>query len=351
MKKSLLCFFAVLSAVVFCGCGVTGEKTASLFIVYAIAALCSLFIFVAYFFMISKKDKWSALLFTSVFVVNVGYFLLSTADTLNIALWANRIAYFGSVFLPLSMFMIIVRVTNIKLYKWVPTFLFALSVIVFFIAASPGYLDIYYKEVTLATVNGVTILDKVYGPLHIIYLFYLLGYFTAMVSTIAYATAKKRIESNVYAVIIAIAVFVNIGVWFFGQVVSVDFEFLSISYILTEIFILGLYMLIQDAERRELVLTKQTATVEKIDSEQSKIYSDDEISGFKNGILTLTATEKRVYELYIEGSSTRDVMNSLDISENTLKYHNRNIYTKLGVANRRQMIEVYCYMNKNSSEE
>ena len=73
---------------------------------------------------------------------------------MNIALWANRIAYLGSVFLPLSMIMIIMKVSRLNYKKWVPYVLGAISVIVFFVAASPGYLDIYYKSVTLENIGG-----------------------------------------------------------------------------------------------------------------------------------------------------------------------------------------------------
>jgi DNA-binding CsgD family transcriptional regulator len=351
MKKLVLCLFATAFVLFLGGCGVTGEKTASLSIVYAIAALCALVVFIAYFLLISKKDKWSMLLFTSVIVVNVGYFLLSTADTLDVALWANRIAYFGSVFLPLSMFMIIVRVTNINVCKWVQIVLFVLSAIVFFIAASPGYLDIYYKEVTLEIVGGVTVLDKVYGPLHVIYLFYLLGYFAAMIAAITYATLKKRIESNYHAIIFALAVFANIGIWFFGQVVSFDFEFLSVSYIITELFILCLYLLMQETERRNKALVSEQINPQESTGLEEKLYSDVTVATFKNGISLLTATEKKVYDIYAEGKSTRDAMTALGITENTLKYHNRNIYGKLGVANKKRMLEILAYIEKNSSEE
>jgi DNA-binding CsgD family transcriptional regulator len=37
----------------------------------------------------------------------------------------------------------------------------------------------------------------------------------------------------------------------------------------------------------------------------------------------------------------------LDITENTLKYHNRNIYGKLGVSSRKQMLEIVCFMKAN----
>ena len=42
------------------------------------------------------------LLFSSVLVVNLGYLLLSVSGSLEMALHANRVAYLGSVFLPLS---------------------------------------------------------------------------------------------------------------------------------------------------------------------------------------------------------------------------------------------------------
>lgn len=348
MKKSVFTIITAALPLFLSGCGGTGEKNVSSTILYAIAAVCAIVILTAYCFLIHKKDRWSSLLFVSVVIVNAGYFLLSVANSLSVALWANRIAYFGSVFLPLAMFMIIVNVTNLKLCKWVPMTLVGLSIAVFFIAASPGYLDIYYKEVTLGTIDGATVLEKVYGPLHIIYLFYLLGYFASMIIAIAYATLKKRVEAIYHAIIFALAVFVNIGIWSFGQLVSFDFEFLSVSYIMTELFILGLYFLMQETERRRdaFVLTQNNSPSASNDA----IYSKEIIANFNEGIASLTATEKKVFDLYSEGKSTRDAMNSLGITENTLKYHNRNIYSKLGVANKKQIVEILEYIEKSSTE-
>lgn len=347
MKKWILAFLTSIIALFCCGCEMTGNKTTSVSVVYAAAVIFALVVLMAYFLIISKKDKWSILLFCSVFIVNVGYFLLSSTDKLDMALWANRITYFGSVFLPLAMFMIIVRVTNINIYRWVPAVLFALSAVVFFIAASPGYLDIYYKEVSLITVDGATVLQKVYGPLHIIYLFYLLGYFSAMIGAIVYATVRKRVESNSHAIIIALAVFVNIGVWFLGQVVAFDFEFLSVSYIITELFILGLYYTIQENEKHGATVSTQPSPTEEA---VVKGFPDEAIETFKNGIYLLTATEKRIYELYTEGKTTRDVMIALDITENTLKYHNRNIYGKLGVSNKKDLVALYKEFSKDEQQ-
>lgn len=192
MKK----LFAVLPILlVFClsllGCGTTGEKVASVSIIYSAMSVCSLLILIGYCSFVRKKDPWFLLLFFSVLVVNIGYTFLAVSKTLKDALWANRISYLGSVFLPLSMLMIILNVCKIQHKKWAPKLLMWISILVFFIAASPGYLTIYYKEVSLEIVNGVSHLHKIYGPWHSLYYFYLFGYFGSMVAVIFYSAAKN----------------------------------------------------------------------------------------------------------------------------------------------------------------
>ena len=207
----------LITASLLSGCSAVGEKAASLSIIYGAAAGLSLLLLIGCIFSVRQKKAWFVLLFSSVLVVNIGYTLLSLSSCLEMALHANRIAYLGSVFLPLAMLMIILNVTNTGFKRRLPICLFALSVFVFLIAASPGILPIYYKEVSFQIVNGVSTLVKVYGPLHPLYLVYLLGYFAAMVTVIIRASVKKSIDSTSHAVILAIAVFVNIGVWFIEQ--------------------------------------------------------------------------------------------------------------------------------------
>ena len=47
---------------------------------------------------------------------------------------------------------------------------------------------------------------------------------------------------------------------------------------------------------------------------------------------------------------TKEIMNSLNIKENTLKYHNRNIYGKLGVSSRKQLMEIAAALKDKSQE-
>ena len=260
------------------------------------------------------------------------------------ALWANRVSYLGSVFLPLAMLMIILNITNTRTKRWVPISLFSLAVVVFLIAASPGILPIYYKEVSLEIINGVSTLVKVYGPLHPLYLVYLLGYFSAMIAVIIRASIKKTFDSTAHAVIIAMAVFVNIGVWFIEQISSIDFEFLSVSYIITELFLCGVHMVMNENQRlRELVRQKEEAlrATSTDVSRADRVVSSEMMEYFAQGLDTLTSQERQIYEAYLSGKSTKDIMTELNIKENTLKFHNKNLYSKLGVSSRKQLLEVY----------
>ena len=201
-------------------------------------------------------------------------------------------------------------------------------------AASPGILDVYYKDVQLVINNGVATLDKTYGPLHIVYLLYLFGYFAAIVAMIVYATISKKIRGNKQAIFLAVAVFVNICVWLSEQFIDFKFEFLSISYIISELFLLGLYLVVQEEEMFLFALKKQKETevlVSSIDGDKLRVFTEN--------MSMLTPTEKVIFNMYIEGKTTKEIMSQLNIKENTLKYHNKNIYGKFGVSSRKALIE------------
>ena len=347
----LLC---LLSVILLSGCNPIGSKTTSLSIIYLITTILSLALIAGYFLAIKKKELWFIVLFVSVFVVNVGYYSLSISDTLNEALWANRISYLGSVFLPLSMLMSILKLSKLNYKKWHEWLLLGISIMVFFIAASPGILGIYYKSVTLETINGVSVLHKEYGPWHSVYLFYLLGYFGVMIASVIHAAVKKKIDSTIHALIILAAVFVNICVWLFGQLVNIDFEFLSVSYIITELFLICVYLMIQFQDAMIASLQDKLAasheTAAKIVTRNSHEFVEH-LKFFAEQIPTLTASEKSIYDCYVAGMATKEVLAEKDIAESTLKYHNRNLYSKLGVSSRKELLQYARALNSTLTED
>ncbi|MBQ4560937.1 MAG: hypothetical protein IJA55_01240 [Clostridia bacterium] len=351
IKKFTAVTLALLATFLLTGCSSIGNKSTSMSIIYGATAFLSLLLLAGYCLLVRKKEGWFYLLFSSVLVVNVGYLMLSVSKTLELALHANRLAYLGSVFLPLAMLMIIINVCKFKQPKFVIWLLLCVSIFVFLVAASPGYLDIYYKSVSLETVNGVSVLVKEYGPWHIIYLFYLLVYFIMMISAIIHATLKKKIQSVSHGVILLVSVFVNIGIWLLEQLVKIDFEFLSVSYIVSELFLIGLYLMLQEIDKYHQAPVSESAAPEEIEQAEAVTNEfNEKCRYFAEQLSSLTPTETNVYRLYVEGKGTKEVLEILNIKENTLKYHNKNIYSKLGVSSRKQLIEIARILNNKKSD-
>jgi len=61
----------------------------------------------------------------------------------------------------------------------------------------------------------------------------------------------------------------------------------------------------------------------------------------RNPLDTLTARERRLVELLAVGLSNKTLARELDVSLNTVKFHLRNIFEKLSVANRTQVVALY----------
>ena len=280
---------------------------------------------------------WLVWLYFSVFIANLGYFTLSISKTLEEALLANRIAYLGCVFLPLFMMVIIGKVCNIPLSKPMVIISTVISCTIFLIAVSPGYTDWYYKDVTFVLVDGSAKLEKVYGPLHNLYYVYLFVYFGIMVGLVIVGFAKKKIDFYKHGALLAVVVLLNILIWLVEQFVNWDFEFLSVSYIASELLLLLLYGMIQDIElAMEKHRLEKTLTAESIDAEAVRVEESGML--FESSELEkLSDREKEVLEKLYANKKRKEIAEELYISENTVKKHISSIFAKLEVSDREEL--------------
>lgn len=99
----------------------------------------------------------------------------------------------------------------------------------------------------------------------------------------------------------------------------------------------------------------QTRFDETVKQNERLAYSrKDEIDpfdyeNFKMGLSTLTGKEKEILKLYIEGKSVKDIITALDLKESTVRFHNKNIYSKLGVHSLKQLLR-YAAVHEHGSE-
>lgn len=72
----------------------------------------------------------------------------------------------------------------------------------------------------------------------------------------------------------------------------------------------------------------------------------DNYAMFIDNLRLLTDTERIVFEYYLDGKSAKEILEIMGIKESTLKYHNRNIYDKLGVTSRKELLRYAALMQK-----
>ncbi len=290
-------------------------------IVYGILVAIAVLLLVGYVTLVEKKDPWLLFLFCCVPLVNTGYLMLSLAKTEAFALFANSAAYLGSVFLILCMFMSILRLCGFTYRRWVPVVLLGLALVMFGMVCSPWY----YLDVTLTYIDGAAKLVKDYGPLHPVYMVYLIGYFLAMIVTIFSSRVFRKKASRKNAILMAGIVLCNIVFWLVEKVVVWNFEFLSVSYLFSEVILLGLYWMMQD-----YVHVDDLAEPDKTEAVLARLPEGVELQPRELQVLTaILANKKR-----------REIAEDMGLSENTVKTYTRNLYRKLGVANRKELYEL-----------
>jgi DNA-binding CsgD family transcriptional regulator len=74
---------------------------------------------------------------------------------------------------------------------------------------------------------------------------------------------------------------------------------------------------------------------------------DDIFTDFIERVKTLTPTEKLIFQYYLEGKSTGEILELMYISNNTLKTHNNHIYAKLNVSSRNELSLYISLMEKS----
>lgn len=103
----------------------------------------------------------------------------------------------------------------------------------------------------------------------------------------------------------------------------------------------------QEREQAQQQFNFAQAALEKAIEKKLESVDPDSYKMFVDNLATLTPKEEDIFNLYVQGCSTKDIISRLDITENTLKYHNKNIYGKLGVKTRKELLQ-YIELMRNA---
>ena len=307
---------------------------------YTICLIAAVGLLIAYLSLVKNKEFWLTMLYICVPIVNLGYLLMALSNTIEFAVFGNDVAYLGSVFLSACMFLTIVNLCGFEIKRVYVITCITLGVLMFAIIVSSPMLPLYYKSVDIEMISGAAKLVKEYGILHPVYLVYLLGYFFAMIGTILHSVRKKKIGKPKFAAFIAAIVCSNIVMWLFEKLVNWEYEFLSVTYIISELLLLCVYWMMQDYVHKSDVPVFTPAEGEQLGIDISTMPMNVKIGKVllfvKNGE-ALTHREREILEFILENKKRREIAELMCLSENTVKTYTRTLYSKLGVGSREEL--------------
>ena len=209
--------------------------------IYAVTFLASILMLVLLLIIAQNQNiTYYLLTFVMIIICNMGYYSLSTSETLETALMGHRLIYLGGVFVPTFLLFSTMRLCHMEIPKWLVALVLSLSTIVLFFAFSVGYRDSYYKNVSLGQDNGISYLVKEYGPMHKLFIFLLFGTVLLTIGIIMHSfIADKNVPYKVMFYILLIEV-VTISCYLIKRILPGNIDWTSVAYVIDEILLLML---------------------------------------------------------------------------------------------------------------
>ena len=133
-------------------------------------------------------------------------------------------------------------------------------------------------------------------------------------------------------------VLINLFVWFIEKFSSWNFEFLSVSYIFSEIMFVMLYWTMQDYVHKSEVPTFTPQQVEELGVAIITMPMESKLCKILQLVKEpLAVRERQILELILKNKKRKDIAAELVISENTVKTYTRTLHSKLGVSSRSEL--------------
>ena len=208
----------------------------SMYIIMLLFTIILLFILIKYNFEFLSIPFISMLILTS--ISNLGYMQLSISETLETALFANKISYLGGCFIPYFMLKCICEICKYKLHKSTSIIAFFYCCLTYCLIYTTGFSPIYYAEVSLVNINNITRIIPTYGPLHNLYIVFLCCFFvTAFLIIIISFLRQTEVSYKTTSILFAMVVFSS-SLYLLGTKLSCKTYVIPIIYFVDSITLL-----------------------------------------------------------------------------------------------------------------
>lgn len=106
----------------------------------------------------------------------------------------------------------------------------------------------------------------------------------------------------------------------------------------------------KDLKKMQEEYDKITQKIDRLAYSRKNEIDPDDYENFKIGFKLLTKREKEILHLYMAGKGVKDIMTETGLKESTVRFHNRNIYSKLGVHSLKQLLLYLAIMEEGEKD-
>ncbi len=204
-----------------------------------------------------KRNTNLAMIFSIVTVANGGYLAMAKAETVEVAILAQKIIYIAVIYAPLFIFFNIASLCKVHLKKFVRVFLALLCSVVYGSVLTVGYLPVYYKSVLLHKDGSISYITKVYGPAHNWYLVVMYGLVGASLVVLILSFRNQKKVSYKNSIMLLTALLVIILSYFVKNIKGTHVQVMPLLYCI----LLGLFFILH---RKEDIYNVSYAIVDAI---------------------------------------------------------------------------------------
>lgn len=212
-------------------------------IIYLMVFIVSVIVFGFILIRYKKVNSSITLLCLSIVASCLGRYMIASSQSLETALWGNRILYVGACFSPLLILNILANLCNIRMTKMVTIVLSVYSTIIISMVAFVGYSDFYYEHVALGQANGYSYLIKSYGPMHVSFTILNIIYVLLLVFNMVFAIRQRKWVPYRTIITLGGICFTLILAYILENVFNMDISYMSFGYMV------GLMIIIYTYER------------------------------------------------------------------------------------------------------
>ena len=200
---------------------------------FAIAFLFLLWVL----FLEERINIFQCLTTIMVIIANGGWIVYADAQTLKEVSIGIKLTYAGGIFVPVLLFFTVCEICRIYLKKWCVALMLTLQVILYMFVCTIGHNGLFYAGLDFERVAGMTVVEKIYGPFHTVYLATLFGYFSASVVIAILSMNRKNAVSFSNCVIILAGEGIGVVTYTTERILGLDFDVMPLAFILLSILV------------------------------------------------------------------------------------------------------------------